>query len=84
MSDPTFEIPGLVKELPGQDWSASISCAYWLGVRRAHVRDLDNRVRNATTPAERATYLSLREEVSAKAERDRAELIALLGGRNTP
>lgn len=83
MSEPTFEIPGLVKELANQRWPHSVTLAYWLGVRRAHARELDNRTHGAPDD-ERARWAALRDEIAAKAEEDRAELIALLGGRNTP
>ena len=83
MSEPTFEIPGLIKELPDQSWPHSVSCAYWLGVRRAHARELDNRMRTAADD-ERAMWASLRDAIAAKAEQHRAELQAALAEERKP
>ena len=63
----SYEIPTLLDQLSGLQYSSAVCSAYWLGVSRAHARALDDEMRRASTDRIRAEYAALRDSMVARA-----------------
>ncbi|HET9109062.1 MAG TPA: hypothetical protein VFN79_17940 [Steroidobacteraceae bacterium] len=76
-----FDVPSLTEQLAGTPWPAIIHYAYWLGVKRARVAELDRLAREAITPDR---CIALRDECARAANALLAKLKAELAKERQP